>query len=163
MTSMATDPREIRVLRRTRELLAEPENWLQGRSASDARGSPVQTTHPDACCFCLTGAIDAAGVGLLADNSYCVIQGVAYRLSKLTGLCRKLSPAIALPMWNDDATRTHADVLALIDRALGEYGSGLASRLAQYHRHRDMVWPTRPQPLVPDVGHRQAIGCSGKT
>lgn len=39
------------------ELLSKPERWTQGEFARNTAGSPVSSTSPDACCWCVLGAL----------------------------------------------------------------------------------------------------------
>lgn len=52
------------VLRRTRERLADPENWTQEAHARDEYGHPVKPRSPRACCWCLLGGVAWASNGL---------------------------------------------------------------------------------------------------
>ena len=93
-----------------RALLARPEAWLHKGAARDADGREVAYHHADAVAFCLASA--AYRVDLEASEEAAL---------------RRLVPGGMLGLWNDWETvdpkagarrRTHAEVLALIDRAV---------------------------------------------
>lgn len=85
-------------LTRAAELLARPEQWTQGAFARDADGTVTAPLSDDAVSFDLKGAlIRAAGPGY--GSAWAAIE--------------RFLRADALH-WNDDPTRTHADVLAAL-------------------------------------------------
>lgn len=88
-------------------LLGDPARWCRGAGARDAAGRPCSPTSPRAVVWSLEGAIDrAAGrdpaIGDVVEDQLCA-----------------LLPDMAGPAaFNDDAGTAHADVLALLRRAL---------------------------------------------
>lgn len=94
-------PRDVLV--KARELLAEPGRWTQETAARDAAGLPVGATSDAAVCWCLIGALDAVRDGTTA-------------LAQL----RRTLGCSSVSAWNDAPERTHADVLALLDRAIAK-------------------------------------------
>jgi hypothetical protein len=95
------------VLVAMRELLAKPEAWTQGAYARDASGRYVSLVSQEASCWCIGGAL-----------LKCSRMGGNYDevLFKLGGIFAGDS----ISAWNDAPERTHADVLALLDRAIAE-------------------------------------------
>lgn len=95
------------VIVRMLTLLGDSARWCRGAGARDAAGRPCSPTSPQAVAWSLEGAIDrAAGrdpaIGDVVEDRLCA-----------------LLPDMAGPAaFNDDAGTTHADVLALLRRAL---------------------------------------------
>jgi hypothetical protein len=86
------------VLIEARKLIERPEMWGKGRRNVDR---PRYT-------FCAAECIEAQNSGYTA-------MGEAFdALFAATGA----QPGISIPMWNDDARRTHAEVLAAFDKAI---------------------------------------------
>jgi hypothetical protein len=88
-------------------LLGDPARWCRGAGARDAAGRPCSPTSPRAVAWSLEGAIDRASgrdpaIGDVVEDQLCA-----------------LLPDMAGPAaFNDDAGTAHADVLALLRRAL---------------------------------------------
>lgn len=93
----------IDILREARALIAK--GWAQGAFARDKCGSKVLHYSPDACAWCLSGALRAAWGGseeyLHARNFVVAVIG-----------------ASCLPTWNDAPDRTKEDVLAALDEVI---------------------------------------------
>lgn len=99
----------IDVLRKARELIARPEGWTKRANARDARGGIVGVGSGRATCFCAVGALWHAD----APNFHSV--------RALRDALESVLPAgvaIEIEAFNDDPGTTHADVLALFDRAI---------------------------------------------
>lgn len=95
------------ILRAARAKIAEPGSWTRLEFARDANGRATHSTSDTAVCFCALGAVNA----------------VAYLYSR--GALRRLLEAAVPPgfesrvgTYNDHPDTTHADVLALYDRAI---------------------------------------------
>ena len=111
----------IDFLRATRKLIERPEAWTKDVDARDREGRRVPSIDGWAVCWCLTAALGAVAAtmgGARADE----LRRHAHRL-----LCRALEGSEPSPddgrqwrleAWNDDPVREHADILALIDRAI---------------------------------------------
>lgn len=102
-----SDP-TLAVLRRVRERLSTPDRWMQYGLARNSLGQAIWPEHSDAACWCLAGAIIAetffeGGTGTDA----------AHLIRSEIGLGGSITN------WNDDPKRTHAEVLALLDRVIG--------------------------------------------
>ncbi len=86
------------VLIRARARIEDPQHWTQGWQARDKFGSPVPTRSRRAVRWCPIGAVNVeSGV----DAGRCIEDGPA-----------------RLASFNDKPGRTHAEVLALFDRAI---------------------------------------------
>ena len=96
------------VLLEVRALLAEPTRWTKGAYGKDARGVRVGARSSNAVCWCLVGAYQHSHPeGTSRRRAFDLLGSVA---SDWHGR--------SLQDFNDDPATTHADVLALIDRAL---------------------------------------------
>jgi len=90
--------------------------WCQGGEAFDDGGSGVEPWRAEACRWSLLGAIVAS----FEDAK----EGADGRilLSELTTALSALAEEIhdpSLAAWNDDPSRTHAEVVAVLAGALG--------------------------------------------
>ena len=97
---------ELVTLIAARALIATPEAWIQGRFAQDANGVPVGPFDEWACKFCTVGAITCASGEPLTETRASILRA---HLPK---------PFDNLVNFNDHPDTTHADVLALFDRAI---------------------------------------------
>lgn len=85
-----------------RALIATPEKWLKGMLDNNAG------------CYCAMGAVRQIAVQPEHQRLWRVSQTDEYKL-----LCRALpKPYFGIPGFNDARETTHADVLALFDRAI---------------------------------------------
>ena len=85
------------------ELLAKPENWTQGAHARDSEGRAVHWKSPEAVCWCLEGAT----LRCYPDASFREAE-------------ERLIDAVEswdYQYWNDRHGRTHAQVIALVQKA----------------------------------------------
>lgn len=95
----------IATLVRARERIGVPERWTQKVGARDCNGKWVRSGGPDAVCWCLTGAC-------YADGNYQAASDAMQLLRTLIGG--------SVANFND--THTHAEVIALLDRAIAKLG-----------------------------------------
>ena len=98
-------------LRAAKALIDTPEKWCKLSVAEDANGNPVDPESSQACCFCSHGAVRR------------VTRSTYDRLAAF----KALEQATPRPWWhrtsnvtsfNDHPYATHADVMALFDRAI---------------------------------------------
>lgn len=87
------------------ELLAKPENWTQGAPARNPSGDAVAGSNPEACQWCLFGAVNKCYPGL--DQAY------GDTVNKLYAGVAKRGYEQGYINWNDESDRTHEDVLSL--------------------------------------------------
>lgn len=97
----------LEVLRGARELLSEPERWTKDAGARDAKGAPCGWDAEDASCWCLDGAL----CRLAYRNNAAAYQEAGAALRKFV-----LDDYDSYVDFND--SRTHSEVLALLDRAI---------------------------------------------
>ena len=92
-----------------RELLSVPERWNKGFGARNSKGEAVSSLSPTACAWCLKGAC-AQVTGI----EYSVVGD---RFDRLIVSIRMVC-GYFVSDFNDAPGRTHAEVLALIDKAI---------------------------------------------
>lgn len=85
-----------------RAIIEEPESWTQGSYARDAKGNPTLEDYHDGVCFCMAGACRLA----------CANTSLLHCALPFGSAC--------VPQFNDSPTTTHADVLAVFDRAIDQ-------------------------------------------
>lgn len=95
----------LTLARQVRELLAVPERWTRGEFARRADGSPCGSKDPAAQCWCLVGAM-------------CRLDDDPIRGMEMLDAIRAATRSDSASVWNDAPGRTHADVLALLDRVV---------------------------------------------
>jgi hypothetical protein len=98
----------LKVLRRARDMVAA--GWCQGSAARNSAGTPVSAASDDACQFCLYGAVARAAWYLRDFDA----EGTAICAIRLAGEIDG-----GLIRWNDQPSRTQADVVNLLDLAIG--------------------------------------------
>lgn len=101
-------PPVVRTLRAVRKLLSKPERWTKHANARRADGEPTALHARQATCWCLGGAVGKCGTS--GDS--------AWNAMKALVKAQRLSQPMRLSIWNDAPRRTHADVLALLDRTI---------------------------------------------
>jgi hypothetical protein len=113
------------VLMKARVLLAEPSHWTQGAYARDASGRVVHPRSPAAVCWCIVGAVKRADVRTERSEEDDGLRVLLRLFHPSTGQLKdKLYAFWVMTDWNDDPSRTHADVLALLDEAIAEASDG---------------------------------------
>lgn len=93
-----------------RKLIEKPENWTKGAHARDSEGVDVWPDDSSSVCFCASGAVRLASSGSALE---------LFIGQKMLEEC--LPPSLGydqIPSFNDAPETTHADVLALFDRAI---------------------------------------------
>lgn len=99
----------LQILKDARKLIEKPEGWTKGTTARDFRGRAIGWDEPEACRFCATAAIAKARLSTRGPfdaardtlNTEAIIAGHS-----------------GIVEFNDADATTHADVLALFDRAI---------------------------------------------
>ena len=102
--------------------------WAQRALARDRRGRSVASCDPDACAWCLTGALEAACEGDASDPCWPVLLDsiarhthVAWALETQVDVRTGLrTAATKLAAWNDSPERTAADVADALRGASAE-------------------------------------------
>ena len=96
----------LSALRAVRATLASPQQWTKDAFARDATGKVCEFLSPKAVCWCLEGALYNA---CLTHEQFWTVYTLLVDLIT--------PPELALSDWQDKPERTHADILALLDRA----------------------------------------------
>ncbi len=127
-TKIGTNAPILRVLEASKELLATPANWIQGRfyGPSDAEDTNDELNSPDhlqATCFCTVGALARASIDVAQKMG--LPWREVYKLSceAVRVSIKETSDDVRIHIWNDRPERTHAEVLALLthtQRLIGE-------------------------------------------
>lgn len=110
-TDNSSNTKAVDLLREARALISDPDKWTQGTLARNAYGSEVASYSHDACKWCVAGAMLR-----VADSNDVPYSTELSAHSALVLASRELFGSSAIEEVND--TRTHADVLALFDRAI---------------------------------------------
>ncbi len=86
------------------ELIADPASWCQGSLARDQDGNSLGSGDPDACQWCMIGAI---------EKSLFITSKAFSRLERVV----KSKGFEIIADWNDAPGRTHAEVIAALKEA----------------------------------------------
>lgn len=84
------------------ELLADEKRWTRDLPSRNNEGHSVEVCSEDAVCWCMLGAIWKC---YPLDE----IVEIENRLRRVTG--------VSIASWNDEPCRTHAEVLAAVQKA----------------------------------------------
>lgn len=101
---------------RARQIITPPEAWTQGEFARDKDLRPVAAISDEAVCFCGFGANERAVFELFDGETRLVHENAANRL--LRRALRLGGSSLVFSDFND--TATHAEVLAVFDKAIEE-------------------------------------------
>jgi hypothetical protein len=101
----------LTTLQAVRNLLADPAHWTQRVMARDANGGYSSPYDEKAVCFCLRGAF--ARVNDEGCDNWLAMNVVDEALFGAAD-----GDTLHFVAWNDHAARTHADVIAALDKAI---------------------------------------------
>lgn len=119
MDEAMTKTTELDVLQGARELLADEAKWTKGVMARREDGVQVSAEDPRATCFCAFGAISKVA----PQAPYATAFDIRCRADK--ALYAVLPEGFSsVEDFNDADETTHADVLALFDRAVRFVATG---------------------------------------
>lgn len=96
------------------------QGWTRNVYARDKLGEPVGSRNPEACAWCLEGAIHADTLDDV-DAVYLLLyiaNGAGFLPRKVRGACQRI-PKVSLDVWNDKPGRTQKEVLRLLDATIG--------------------------------------------
>lgn len=91
-----------------RDLISDPKRWTQGVLARDSNGNNDSVYGETACSFCASGALLRVSRGFFTEAIRALMVADGQDPNDLE--------APTVPIFND--THTHAEVLALFDRAI---------------------------------------------
>lgn len=104
------------VLVATRNRISAPSAWRQGVLVTSAEGEEVLFTDPAAACWCLVGAIYVSAKVVGTPRAF---EDTLWAVAKtLKGPCGLDSAEEIVTSWNDDESRTHAEVLDFLNEAI---------------------------------------------
>jgi hypothetical protein len=119
----------IEALTRTRQRLTPPRTWAQHAWARTVTSIAVESSSPDATCWCLTGALM---LELRELDPKCGSSGLAMALA-----CEAVAQTIGLDNcgltlegWNDAPGRTQSDVLGVLDLTIARLTQARAGAAA---------------------------------
>lgn len=106
----------LEILKAARELLSDEKRWTQHAFAKEADGKSCDYDSPAAVCWCAAGAIGKVyGGDTLTDRAM-----EAQALLAGSDVLHELGEESSVTNLNDSGT--HAEVLALFDRAIEKEG-----------------------------------------
>lgn len=106
---------DIELLKKAKEIISKPENWIQNAFARDADGDIVSSNSPMATCFCSIGALKNAWIS--GDDTF--TKAVYYSaLDRLNIKTKGVGMTVA--RYNDQEGRVHADIMKLFDDAIND-------------------------------------------
>jgi len=117
----------LSLIPKVQELLAEPTKWGKGAMGRDVAGKEVASDSAYACSWCLYGAIvkackfNSAGETLIFNFLSRDREVVLYIPPRLSPEEKELYAKTGMGSlidYNDAPERTHAEILALLERAL---------------------------------------------
>ncbi len=106
----------VGILKKARRVIARPEKWTKGVAARDKNGRECAPFAKEARCFCAIGAVER-----VAMPDYGAVRDA---ISALDAATRWKGTA----EYNDSPRRTHAQILALFDRAIAKLGTKKGSK-----------------------------------
>jgi hypothetical protein len=112
----------IDILKTGKAVIANPENWTKFYMATDEYGRMTPLNSPQACKWCMSGALHRAfhelgGVDEHGDpkpGTVEIFRDISNTFSVLTGMN-------FMSVYNDHRTTTHTDVMNIFDRAIAHY------------------------------------------
>jgi hypothetical protein len=90
---------------KAKDILTDESKWTRGTQARDRRGMPCDPRSKRAVQFCLVGAI------------FRVYRGWEERHRAFDAIWHVIGPTKPIEYWNDDPSRTFADVLEALEKA----------------------------------------------
>lgn len=88
---------------KVRELFTDESKWTQGHAARNEKGERVWYKSPEACCWCLVGAINKCYVPAIRPE---IFEKISDYINSRAGIS----------VWNDAPERTFAEVKALVEK-----------------------------------------------
>lgn len=98
-------------LKAARELISDHDRWTKGESARNAEGRRVDADDAAAVCWCAEGALQKfQGLEIWGSG--------AYQALRKAGQSSSAARPFSVWSFNDRIATSHADVLALYDKAI---------------------------------------------
>lgn len=96
----------VQILTDAKALIDTPEKWTKGWFARSANNRRVRQGSNKACRWCVVGAVGVAS----GSSGSCAARALA--------ALRECCSEDFIADFNDDPATTHADIMALFDRAI---------------------------------------------
>jgi len=142
MTAYTSDSKEARrlthtVLKHALEKLRDPARWTQGEYARNADGKGLKNPKSSAAvCFCSMGAIlSAPEAGIAVEYPLGRVFHVFYKAYEVVQTVLG-GGGVNISKWNDAPERTHAEVVAMFEKAI-EMTASLTPAAAEQEVARD--------------------------
>jgi hypothetical protein len=100
------------VLIGVREKLSDPDRWCKHSAGKNSSGRSCAALAPEACSWCLTGAIAAVVRNEDADEMDFARYALMKAIKEVTGC------SYAIVEFNDAANRLHSTVMAVLDKSI---------------------------------------------
>lgn len=101
--------------RKVRDKLSRNSRWCKGDAAKDSRHMPVRPIHPDACQWCLAGAISRVTSGYRPNQEH----GHHTRFCRAyNAISEHIERYKSVEEFNDAAETEHQDILNLLDKTI---------------------------------------------
>ena len=101
------------ILVQARHLLQKAQSWSQGAFAYNESDHRVSYTDPNACSFCLEGAIRR-----VAKRGRATEADLERALLLVRDIIHVPGNYPSIQGWNDRGTTKHSEVLAVLDKAI---------------------------------------------
>jgi hypothetical protein len=112
----------LEVLIAARSLISDPARWTRDAYARTAGGCEIRDSHPDAASWCASGAIWRTVTGAVEDGLFAWSEERSHAIHAAHALLSKAAGQRGIKDTNDNGT--HAEVLAMFDRAIQLARSG---------------------------------------
>ena len=132
--SPANTARAAFILRQAADLIAAPASWTKGVSARDASGRHADRMYDDAVSYCAIGATECAWQNERRRHAGEIRYPNPWAPSPMTIAMHYLTDALpeghrisGVLYYNDSPGTTHADILALFQRAIERADAAVAA------------------------------------
>jgi hypothetical protein len=106
--------RLLKNLKAVQELLSDESRWTKGANARRAKkGAPVDPLDAKATCFCLGGAMHKVACDISVDGP---LDELYSFMIKIVAINKPGFPTV--PDFNDSEHTSHADVMAILEKAV---------------------------------------------
>lgn len=106
----------LELFRAAKRLIDQPKKWVQGKGAVLKSGKHVRSTHPRACAYCLSSAMQLGSLGYSLECVYIANRILDNTLGEV-GFARTMGPPMVIA-FNDYHKTTHLKVMDLLDRCI---------------------------------------------
>jgi hypothetical protein len=112
----------IALLKAGKAIIAKPENWTKFYLATDKYGRLTPLKSPDACKWCMSGAIHRAAHDLGYVDEYGNPKpGAVDIFNDICETFKVITGKSFMSIFNDNKYTSHTDVMNVFDRAIAHY------------------------------------------